>query len=72
MSFEKIPVLGNMLLTFKMYIIAWNALKTLKPHLKPFIEEGLKWVTQYYEKVQKNDTYTIAMCAYFAFRFFVT
>ena len=64
MSSEMVPVLGNMIPTFHTYITAWCALKTQKPHLQPFIDEGLKWVTQYYEKLQRNSTYTIAMRMY--------
>ena len=62
MSFEKIPILGKMLPTFEGFVTAWNSLKDKKPYLKPYIEEGLKWVYKYHEKVQKNNTYTIAMC----------
>ena len=51
MSFEKIPVLGNMLPTFKLYIMAWKKLRNLQLHLQKFIDEGLKWVEEYFERV---------------------
>jgi hypothetical protein len=44
---------------------AWETMGTKNPRIAPWIDVGLKWVTQYYKRMDNTRAYVIAMCKSF-------
>ena len=46
----------------RLFMIAWQSLSTTCPRLKGWIDEGLKLAQKYYDRMDGNMTYILAMC----------
>jgi hypothetical protein len=64
MSSESTPILSGTIPAIEMFMLQWEKLRTCKPLLKPWIDEGLKWATKYYNRMDSSKAYAIPMCEY--------
>ena len=62
MSGETLPHLGGAVPSFELFMITWQTLSVTCPRLKGWIDEGLKWAQKYYNRMDGNITYILAMC----------
>lgn len=62
LSKEGTPVLSGTLPAFEIFLTKMEKLAKVKPRLKPFIDEGLKFAYKYYKRMDDTDAYVIAMC----------
>jgi hypothetical protein len=65
LSNDQTPVLAGVIPAFEIFLTKWEKLAVAKPHLKPWIDEGLLWATKYYRRFDSCDAYVIAMCKFF-------
>jgi hypothetical protein len=65
MSSETLPRLGSAVPCFELFMSAWETMGTKNPRVAPWIDVGLKWVTQYYKCMDDTRAYVIAMCKSF-------
>jgi hypothetical protein len=65
LSGDKTPVLAGVIPAFEIFLSKWEKLAVAKPRLKPWIDEGLKWTTKYYRRLDSSDAYVIAMCKFY-------
>jgi hypothetical protein len=61
MSGEKTPMLSQAIPAFEKFLARWEQLAEKNPQLRPFIEEGLTWATEYYKKMDRTHSYIISM-----------
>jgi hypothetical protein len=61
---DETPVLAGVIPAFEIFLTKWEKLAVKKPHLKPWIDEGLVWATKYYRRLDSSDAYVIAMCKF--------
>lgn len=57
---EQTPVLAGVIPAFEIFLTKWEKLAVSKP----WIDEGLKWVTKYYCRLDSSDAYVIVMCKF--------
>ena len=62
-------MLAGSIPAFETFMYEWEVLAEKHPHLKPWIDTGLEWATQYYARMDRTNAYIIAMCAYFIYLF---
>jgi hypothetical protein len=62
MSAESFPVLAGAIPALEIFMTAWEEMGDKHPHLKPFLDEGLKFAKKYYRRMDRSRAYTIAMC----------
>lgn len=55
-------MLAGVLPAFEVFLTKWEKLATVKPWLKPYIDEGLSWAYKYYQRMDLTKAYVIAMC----------
>lgn len=65
LSKEETPVLAGAIPAFEIFLTKMEQLAELKPHLKPFIKEGLSFAYKYYKRMDGTSAYIIAMCTFF-------
>lgn len=61
MSGEKNPLLSGAVPAFEMFMSAWEDLARNHPRLEAWIEGGLQWAKEYYNKFDDTKAYVIAM-----------
>jgi hypothetical protein len=61
MSKEKTPMLSGSIPAFETFMWEWEVLAEKHPHLKPWIDVGLKWAGDYYICMDCTSSYIIAM-----------
>lgn len=64
LSKEETPVLAGVIPAFEIFLSKWDKLAIAKPRLKPWIDEGLKWATKYYRRLDLSDAYVVGMCKF--------
>jgi hypothetical protein len=64
LSKDETPVLAGVIPAFEIFLSKWDKLAEAKPWLKPWIDEGLFWVTKYYRRLDLSEAYVIAMCKF--------
>ena len=62
LSKEKTPVLAGVIPVFEVFLTKLEKLAVAKFHLKPWIDEGLKWAIKYYCRFDLTNAHVIAMC----------
>lgn len=62
-SGEKLPRLGLSVPYFELFMTGWEDLRDNEPHLKPWLDIGLRWAMKYYSRMDDTTAYVIAMCA---------
>ena len=62
MAQEKTPILSGAIPAFETFMWEWEVLADKHPRLKPWIDVGLEWATEYYTRMDRTDAYIIAMC----------
>lgn len=64
LSSERLPTLCKYLTTFERFYISWKKAGNdpNNPQFRPFVQEGLKWVEKYYNRMGDTKAYIIAMC----------
>jgi hypothetical protein len=67
MSQEKTPILSGSIPAFETFMWEWEVLAEKHPCLKPWIDVGLEWATEYYTRMDRTDAYIIAMRDYTSF-----
>ncbi|OJA12309.1 hypothetical protein AZE42_10247 [Rhizopogon vesiculosus] len=61
MSSESHPRLGRAVPHLELFMSAWEKKAQKIPHLKPFIDVGLKWAEKYYKRMDDTCAYVVAM-----------
>ena len=64
MSSESCPKLGKAVPHLELFMSAWEKTAEETPHLKPFIDVGLKWANKYYKRIDDTRAYVVAMCKF--------
>ena len=62
MATKKLPSLCGMIPMIEIFMMCWEELCNKEPHLKCFIQPGLKYAIKYYHTIDKSPSYTISMC----------
>lgn len=60
MSGELHPQLSGIIPAFQALIAGWTELKSHRPELAPFINEGMIWINKYFDPIKDPDTYLMA------------
>jgi hypothetical protein len=61
MSGESTPILAGVIPSFEMFMTKWERLATMHLRLAPWINIGIKYVTDYYKRMDRTCSYVIAM-----------
>lgn len=61
MTAEELPLLSGALPAMERFVARWERMQEKYSSLAPAIEEGLKKVSEYYDKSYSNPAYAIAM-----------
>lgn len=64
MSYDRTPVLAGSIPSFEIFMTTWEFLAEKHPHLAPYVEEGLSYAREYYNKMDCTKAYIIAMGKY--------
>jgi len=67
---ERMPTLMNVIPYWECFMTALEEYGTHLPCLKPILDEGLAWVTTYYNRMDNIKAYIIAMCKSLAYTLF--
>lgn len=62
MSGEGMLILLGSISAFEMFMTRWEKLCEEHPHLAPFIQPGLDWAYNYYNRMDCTTAYIVAMC----------
>jgi hypothetical protein len=62
MSSSRTPLLAAVIPSFELLMTKWETLGEKHPRLRRFTDEGLRWATKYYTRMDDTDLYVIAMC----------
>lgn len=65
MSSESMPVLSSAVAIFELFMSGWERLRKKEPHLKPWIDIGLKWAKKYYRIMDHTDAYVVTLSQFF-------
>jgi hypothetical protein len=64
---DNTPMLASIIPVFELFMQAWKSMKAdpvlRTQNISHFIDAGLQIAQKYYQKLRKNHTYIIAMCA---------
>jgi hypothetical protein len=61
MSAEVSPSLAGVIPCFEHFMYMWERLGKMEPKLTPYTDEGLKWATKYYNRMDNSRAYVVAM-----------
>ncbi|KIK14506.1 hypothetical protein PISMIDRAFT_84486, partial [Pisolithus microcarpus 441] len=61
MSAEKRAMLNRAVPSFELFMTAWEKLRETNKCIAPFIDVGLKWAKQYYNRMDNTQAYIISM-----------
>ncbi|KIK12635.1 hypothetical protein PISMIDRAFT_120519, partial [Pisolithus microcarpus 441] len=61
MSAEKRATLNRAVPSFELFMTAWEKLREMNKRIAPFIDVGLKWAKQYYNRMDNTQAYIISM-----------
>ena len=59
---EKTPVLSGSIPAFETFMMEWELLSEKHKRLKPWIDVGLEWASEYYKRMDWTNAYIVAMC----------
>ena len=62
MAGDKLPSLCGMIPAIEIFMTGWEELCKNQPHLKRFVQPGLKYAVKYYRAIDKTSSYVIVMC----------
>lgn len=61
MSGEATPILSGAIPSFEMFMTKWEVLAEKHPRLEQWIRTGLEWATSYYARMDRTQSYVVAM-----------
>ena len=61
MSGETQSWLGSAVPSFELFMTAWEFWGESNPHVKPWTDISIKWVTKYYQHMDNTQAYVVAM-----------